>query len=188
MPIAVHCRKCGKVVQAPDAAGGKKIKCSGCGASLDVPRAARPARPPLAQIDDSTPPPAEAPSPGAPPHGDSGDLIAVPPIGVMTPTGLPQRPVGLSHKGLRIFARLTRAAGLILSAYCLLIGLAGMIFIVARRPADLAPAIAFFFIMLVPAAFLAIAGLAGRQAFLAILEMSERQRRVLDLLDELREK
>ena len=89
---------------------------------------------------------------------------------------------------LRVFARVVRTVGLVLAAYCLLTGIIGMILLVANWHLDLSLAIGFFFLMLVPAAFLATAGLAARQMFLAILELSERQRRVLDLLDELREK
>ncbi len=187
MPIGVHCKKCGKVVQMPDASAGKKAKCLKCGALLDVPRAARPPRPPLAQVDDSTPDAGE-PASGPAPHGDSGDLIALPPIGVMTPSGLPQRPIGLSHRRLRTFALASRVVGFVLAAHCLVIGIAGMIFIVARHPSDLAVAIGFFFILLIAATFCATAGLVARQILLAVLEMSERQSRVLDELDEVREK
>jgi len=187
MPIGVPCKKCGKIIQMPDATAGKKAKCLQCGSMLDVPRAARPARPPMAQADDSSRSAAEPVSGGAS-HGDSGELIAIPPIGVLTPTGLPQRPVGLSHRRLRTFALASRVVGFVLAAHCLVIGLAGMIYIVARRSDDLALAICFFFLLLIAAVFLATAGLIARQMLLATLELSERQSRVLDELDEVREK
>jgi hypothetical protein len=170
----------------PNATAGKKAKCLQCGSLLDVPHAARPARPPLAQADDSShsvEPPSSHLS-----RGDSGDLIAIPPIGVLTPSGLPQRPIGLSHKRLRTFALASRVVGFILAAHCLLLGIAGMIFIVARRPADLAVAIGFFFLLLIAATFLATAGLVARQMLLATIELGDRQTRILDFLDEVREK
>ena len=46
MPIKFPCRKCGKEVTAPDAAGGKKGKCPFCGELAEIPA------PPPSEADD----------------------------------------------------------------------------------------------------------------------------------------
>ena len=51
MPISVTCDQCGARFKAPDAAAGKKGKCSKCGASLVVPAPA-PAAAVAAEADD----------------------------------------------------------------------------------------------------------------------------------------
>ncbi len=38
MPITVVCRKCGRLANVPDSAGGIQCKCSDCGNTIDTPR------------------------------------------------------------------------------------------------------------------------------------------------------
>ena len=77
MPIKVVCPKCKKALNAPDAMAGKKVKCPGCMAVMDVPAgiaafqgetklAAKPAAPPAA-AKPAAPLAAAAPGPATPP-------------------------------------------------------------------------------------------------------------------------
>ena len=69
MPIRMKCSQCGKGLQGPDTAAGKRVKCPGCGAVLSVPAPARPATTPQAAMTrDDIPleaglPPAEPAAP-----------------------------------------------------------------------------------------------------------------------------
>jgi hypothetical protein len=85
MSIQVTCDKCCARFKAPDAAAGKKGKCSKCGATLVVPALAAPAPVPAAEPDDmydiaSEPPPPLPTSrpPPAPPYNAPPQSQAAP--------------------------------------------------------------------------------------------------------------
>ncbi len=80
MPIRVDCASCGKKLQVPDSTAGKRVKCPGCQAVLDVPRPGvmetEPAgiaesRPSRAAVDDAS----EAEDSGKKPCPMCGEMI-----------------------------------------------------------------------------------------------------------------
>jgi WD40 repeat protein len=81
--IGVTCDECGKALRVKDEAAGKKVKCSGCGSILSVPRAAPAAAAPAAAEEarvkpaksPSVPPPEERirPAPRPPGRAAKGD-------------------------------------------------------------------------------------------------------------------
>jgi hypothetical protein len=190
-------------------AAGKKAKCPKCAAVIELsgqaPPGARSAGPEtgggtladLAKALQGSAPrrswPLAAPQ-AAPAGSDSEEIIAVPPIGVQTPSNIPvRRPPAamLSHKWQRTLAGLTRGATLALAALCLIIGIVGMIILVVihlEYPLGLLLGLGVFLVMVILAVALVLAGLVGRQLLLLGSELSESMRRQEIRLDEMNER
>lgn len=69
MPISVECPSCGKIVRAPDNAGGKRGKCPQCGTIIDIP-----ITPIAAPLVPSPPPPKSKPAPPLTPSASEGEI------------------------------------------------------------------------------------------------------------------
>jgi len=199
MTITVTCSQCSKTFKAPDGAAGRKARCPSCGHALEIPKPVVPepvipeavrAEPAPLQaaaqpvVVAAVPPPEEA-------EAEQDEFIAVPPIGVQTPTGLSAGGRALAHRAQRWHRKLAdmaRIAGFVLGGLCLVLGITGMIVLALRGRAQLLPALGAFLGMLVLAATLALGGLLARQVLLMLVDLGEVVRHQQGLLDEINDR
>jgi len=146
------------------------------------PQPVRPAPAPAA------PPAAAEPAPAAPPAGD--DVIAGPPIGVQTPSGLSVRRKAAA-KGLRwqrTLAAGARIVGLTLAGLCLALGIATMILLAMRGSQWLLLGLGAFVLMFIQATMSAVGGLLVRHILLLLADLDQESHRQQDLLDGISER
>ncbi|NIA21846.1 MAG: hypothetical protein GWP05_07765 [Anaerolineaceae bacterium] len=216
MTITVTCGQCDKTFKTPDTAAGRKARCPSCGLVIAIPKPAADAVAPPA--DDTmaalagtggearkpvvpeavTPQPVAAeplePQQAAPPEeaeDEQDELVAVPPIGVQTPTGLSAGGRALARRALRWHRRLAgsaRTAGFALGGVCLVLGISGMIVLALRGQEMLMPALGVFLAMAVLAATLALGGLLARHVLLMLADLGNVVHRQQKLLDEINER
>jgi phage FluMu protein Com len=263
MSITVTCAKCGKVVKAPGSPSGRKGKCPGCGATIEIPAATDPAAAPKAvkakpvkpasapaaetrdtsddeptcdssvdalalAIDAAAGPPPPSPEEAvdalagsvpapvtpepAPPvtsgesadgdtpavlpaadddaQVDSDEMIAVPPVGVQTPSGLPAPARGraMAFRWQRRLAGYVRVAGLALGGLALAVGIVAMVLLASKGPDMLMPGIGIFVVTLVVGAMVALGGLLGRHVLILLADLGEDVRGQETLLDRIIER
>lgn len=123
--------------------------------------------------------------PAAAPSANESDLIAVPPIGVQTPSGLPARPYssGLAHQWQRRLAGMVRIAGLVLGGLSFACGMITMILMAQQGENMLMPGIGLFVIMFVVGAMSALGGLLLRHVLLLLADLGQGVRSLEDLLE-----
>jgi len=138
MPIATTCRGCGKQIEAPESAAGRKARCPQCGAVVEIPGE---------PVASAGPAPAGQGGAAAP-----AELIATALSRSATPSPSPSRGSGTtidrlaartSHYGLlRLMAPIVFGLGVGLGAVVFLVGLASLI-VVARQGNPLVGVLAF---------------------------------------------
>ena len=127
------------------------------------------------------------------PKPESDELIAVPPVGVQTPSGLSTRErkaAAQAYRWQRTMASAARTIGFVLAAVCVILGAAAMLLMTyqGREAWWLVPAVGAFVFMLVLAALAALGGLMARHVLLLLADLSEETRRQKELLDRIGER
>jgi len=118
------------------------------------------------------------------------DEIAVPPIGVQTPSGLPIRPYGssLTYQWQRRLAGHVRVIGLVLGGLCFASGMIIMILMALQSSNLLVPGIGLFIALLVVGAMSALGGLLLRHVLLLLADLGQGVRAQEDLLERMNER
>jgi DNA-directed RNA polymerase subunit RPC12/RpoP len=112
------------------------------------------------------------------------DEIALAPVGMQTPSGLPVRRSGSAESQMqRSLAAVARVAGLIMGLLALGIGVAALI--ILSLAGHLLPALGGFFLMLILAVALAMGGILTHGLLRMTADLSDSQRRMQSDLDEL---
>lgn len=133
----------------------------------------------------------------APPQGadddvqtDSDEMIAVPPVGVQTPSGLPAPARGrvMAFRWQRRLAGYVRVAGLVLGGLTLGVGIVAMVLLATKGPDMLMPGIGIFVVTLVVGTMVALGGLLGRHVLILLADLGEDVRAQEALLDRIIER
>lgn len=159
-------------------------------AELLAPTPVRPSPVPIAAAKPAAAkgPTSDPAATAAGPNVDS-DVIAVPPIGVQTPSGLP-RPYGpgLTHAWQRRLAGYVRIVGLALAGLSFACGVTTMILMAQQGRNMLMMGIGLFVVLFVVAAMSALGGLLLRHVLLLLADLGQGVRSLEDLLDRISER
>lgn len=123
---------------------------------------------------------------------ESDELIAMPPVGVQTPSGLSTVRHAAqiqTYRWQKRLAGLVRTGGFILAMFLLVLGTATLLVMAIQGGrAMLAPGLAIFVLMVILAVVVALGGLLARHLLLLMTELSEDARRKQELLDRISER
>jgi hypothetical protein len=172
---------------ALDAAAGAPVERAVPVLEAAPPVASPPEKPAPVKPVPIIPPPKSAAPPAPSPDTDE---IAVPPIGVQTPSGLPIRPYGssLTYQWQRRLAGHVRVVGLVLGGLCFAAGMIIMILMALQSGNLLVPGIGLFIGLLVVGAMTALGGLLLRHVLLLLADLGQGVRALEDLLERMNER